>query len=425
MFSEEYLSKLSHLRETLQRIEEEYSSFHMFLYKTLFSRESDSLHILQHIEEGLDSFDMYLNELRSKLSNFLETVRQVGEECGSLLIFSEKYMLSSKESDPLETMQWIKKEWGLSSFLSEKYLSSVDGLKFLKRDFKFLDIILNLQVSKDELDIEKIQSLFRGAAASLIKISGQERPWSQHFHGYISDLQDKFQQTKSDIRTPGIPFPVISNTDGIVNPSFVMEFIDIVAANLCDLLKFNDPSSLLCIGDLMGQIEKALKELKFLKIFVCFVSDRCIEPHVQQTSLTHALEVAWQTTMSTWLYLPRNKYKEPDLAPGEKYPLFSQLLEYEIQPIRPYICKIYTDVLQGLKIVQSQWYPVLQIKYVVDREVGFMETLLRNLEELPISCNYKATWPTLLDAQLLESQSHQSTSTGPSVSSSRYRRCDY
>lgn len=193
MFSEEYLSKLSHLRETLQRIEEEYSSFHMFLYKTLFSRESDSLHILQHIEEGLDSFDMYLNELRSKLSNFLETVRQVGEECGSLLLFSEKYMLSSKESDPLETMQWIKKEWGLSSFLSEKYLSSVDGLKFLKRDFKFLDIILNLQVSKDELDIKKIQSLFRGAAASLIQISGQERPWSQHFHGYISDLQDKFQ----------------------------------------------------------------------------------------------------------------------------------------------------------------------------------------------------------------------------------------
>nr|XP_016513120.1 PREDICTED: putative late blight resistance protein homolog R1B-23 [Nicotiana tabacum] len=174
-----------------------------------------------------------------------------------------------------------------------------------------------------------------------------------------------------------------------------MEFIDIVASNLCDLLKFNDPSSLLCIGDLMGQIEKALKELKFLKSFVCFVSDGCIKPHVQQTFLTHALKVAWQTTMSTWLYLPSNKYQEPDLAPGEKYPLFSQLLEYEINPIRPYICKIYTDVLQGLKIVQSQWYPVLQFKYVVDREVGFMETLLRNLEELPISFNYKATRLTL------------------------------
>ncbi|MCD7456843.1 hypothetical protein HAX54_033326 [Datura stramonium] len=342
VFSDEYLSKLSHLRQTLQWIGHECTSFNMFLneYQILDESESDFLHSMQHIVEDWGSFLMYSDEYRSKISNFLEIPRRIGEECQSFLIFFEKYLFS-EESDPLETWQWIEKEWGLSSLPTEKYLSSLDGLKFLKRDFKFLDIILNLHVCECGTDaINKVQRLFQGGAADLVQIySGKVRPWSHYIHYYVSGLQREFWNTKTVIRRAAPyfcegSFRLLANKDGIVILNYVMEYIETVADNLSDLLKLNDPNS-----PLMGQIEKALKELKFLNRFVCFVSDRCIEP----------------------------------------------------QPIEPSICEIYIDVLQALKLVQSQWYPVIQMKYVVDCEVGFVETLLHNLEKLPISNNCKET----------------------------------
>nr|XP_016476218.1 PREDICTED: putative late blight resistance protein homolog R1B-12 [Nicotiana tabacum] len=173
--------------------------------------------------------------------------------------------------------------------------------------------------------------------------------------------------------------------EGTVTPNSVMEFIDTVIENLIDPLKLDDPSSLLHVEGLVDQVEKVLKELKFLFSFVNFVSDRCVEPEVQHTFFTHVLEVAWHTIMVTWLYLPSHAggSPDPDSAPAEGYPLFSDLLRSKIQPIEPSISKIYIDVLKAIKLHQSQWYPVIQIKYVVDCEVGFVETLLHNLEELP------------------------------------------
>ncbi|MCD9643371.1 hypothetical protein HAX54_030820 [Datura stramonium] len=52
-------------------------------------------------------------------------------------------------------------------------------------------------------------------------------------------------------------------------------------------------------------------------------------------------------------------------------------------------------VLQALKLVQSQWYPVIQIKYIVDCEAGFVDTLLHSMEELSISSNFIAVKETL------------------------------
>ncbi|XP_019266467.1 PREDICTED: putative late blight resistance protein homolog R1A-3 isoform X2 [Nicotiana attenuata] len=325
-FSDEYLSMLSHLRETLKWTEDECSSFNIFL------------------SEKPDTFDLCY------------ALWQADRECGSLVIFSEKY-LSSDESLPIETLQRIKDECDslevdLSAF---KYLERI--FKFLKRDIKLLDIILNLQIFTGEQDlIKKVQALFQGAAADLFLIySLQVIPESNQFQHCVSGLENNFWQTKLEIRAKysftGISFQLLANNDE--NPR--------------------------------DQIEKALKELKFLKSFVCFVSDRCIESQVQHTFFTHVLEVAWHTTVVTWLYLPSKKYIDSDADEG--YPLFSDLLRSKIQPIEPSISKIYIDVLQAIKLVQSQWCPVVQIKYVVDCEVGFVETLLHNLEELPFILN--------------------------------------
>ncbi|MCD9646853.1 hypothetical protein HAX54_037050, partial [Datura stramonium] len=257
VFSDEYLSKLSHLRQILLQTEDECSSFHMFINEYPILEELDFHQSLQHIVEDWGSFRMYSDEFRSKISNFLEIPRRIGEECQSFLIFLEKYLLS-EESDPLETWQWIEKEWGLSSLPTERYLSSMDGFKFLKRDFKFLDIILNLHVFECRTDaIYKVRRLFQGGAADLVQIhSGKVRPWSHHFHYYVSDLQRRFWNTKTEIRR-AIPyfyegsFRLLANKDGIVILNFIMEYIETVADNLSDLLKLNDPNS-----PLMGQIEK-------------------------------------------------------------------------------------------------------------------------------------------------------------------------
>ncbi|MCD7456839.1 hypothetical protein HAX54_033322 [Datura stramonium] len=227
--SDEYWNSEEHdIESILKQVAEKSRSFLPLLEGYHFPKKSCPIDILQRIEE--DQFILY--EYRSKISNFLEIPRRIGEECQSFLIFFEKYLFS-EESDPLETWQWIEKEWGLSSLPTEKYLSSLDGFKSLK-EILSLDIILNLHVCECGIDaINKVQRLFQGAAADLVQIySGKDH----------LDL---------------------ANKDGIVILKFVMEYIETVADNLSDLLKLNDPNS-----PLMGQIEKALKELKFLNRLV-------------------------------------------------------------------------------------------------------------------------------------------------------------
>ncbi|KAH0677483.1 hypothetical protein KY285_025284 [Solanum tuberosum] len=352
LFSAKYLPIVSHLSKTLQRMEDECNSFYTFLVEYLFAQELDTLSVLQRIEEYWGSFRMYLEEFRSKVSDFLET--------------------------------------------SEEHMSLLDRLRFLKRDFKFLSIIIELHIFKDEPHVswERVRALFHGAGDELIQMySTQVSPWSQQFYDYICHLQYEFQQTKLEIIKANFPFPkiscqVLANEDGIVIPGFVMKFIDIVADNISNLLKFDDPSTPLGIGGRsMVQKEMVLKGLNFLSSFVCFVSDRCIETQVQHALFTHAVQVAWQTTMTTWLYLPSNEYMYQETAPNEEDPLLSDLLQSKIQPIQPSICKFYIHILQALNLVQSQWYPVINVKYVFDCEVGFLESLRHTLKELPVSSN--------------------------------------
>ncbi|MCD7473068.1 hypothetical protein HAX54_014653, partial [Datura stramonium] len=385
--SDEYWnSEEPHIESILKEVAEKSHSFLTFLEGYHFPKKSRPIDMLQRIEEDWGSFSVFSDEYLSKLSHLRQTLQWIEHECTSFNMFLNEYqILNESESDFLHHMQhiWIEKEWGLSSLPTEKYLSSLDGFKFLKRDFKFLDIILNLHVCECGIDaINKVQRLFQGAAADLVQIySGKVRPWSHHFHDYVSELQHKFWNTKTEIRRAKPNFHegslrLLANKDGIVILKFVMEYIETVADNLSDLLKLNDPNS-----PLMGQIEKALKELKFLNRLVCFVSDRCIKPRVLHTFFSHVLEVAWHTIMVIWLYFP--SYECGD----EEHSLFSNLIHGKFQ----FIHKIYIVVLRVSKLVQSQWYPVIQIKYVVDCGVRFLETLLYNLEELPISNNCKET----------------------------------
>lgn len=82
-----------------------------------------------------------------------------------------------------------------------------------------------------------------------------------------------------------------------------MEYIDTVAKNLSDLPKFSESSSLRCVRELMSQIRKAKMELKFLKTFVCFISDRCIasEPTSTQQWLPGYIFQAMKTDIQTLL----------------------------------------------------------------------------------------------------------------------------
>ncbi|KAF3662772.1 hypothetical protein FXO38_10973 [Capsicum annuum] len=154
-FSIEYRSKSYHLRETLGAIRDRCSSIRMLLDDYLYAEESDALDTLQQ-----------------KMHNFLETLLQISEECDSFLIFLEKY-LPLEESIPFEALKTIIYKCDSFNSLSKEYLS--DGLKFLKRDFKFLDIILNSQILVDEPDVrEKGQVLLQDAEADVIIYSMQE-----------------------------------------------------------------------------------------------------------------------------------------------------------------------------------------------------------------------------------------------------------
>lgn len=89
--------------------------------------------------------------------------------------------------------------------------------------------------------------------------------------------------------------------------------------------------------------------------------------------------------MVTWLYFPSNENRYPDSALDEENPLFSDFLRSKIQRTEPSINKIYIDVLQALKSVESQWYSIIRILYVVDCELGLLDTLLYKLLQPPTS----------------------------------------
>ncbi|MCD9637691.1 hypothetical protein HAX54_021128 [Datura stramonium] len=92
--------------------------------------------------------------------------------------------------------------------------------------------------------------------------------------------------------------------------------------------------------------------------------------------------------MDAWLYFPAIDGNK-DLASDEMDVL--DLLQRRIRPIQPCVRNIYIDVLQALKSEQSGWDRSIQIEYIADCEVGFVETLIHCLSELPIIGKHKDT----------------------------------
>ncbi|XP_015158817.1 putative late blight resistance protein homolog R1A-4 [Solanum tuberosum] len=145
-----------------------------------------------------------------------------------------------------------------------------------------------------------------------------------------------------------------------INDPFVMEVIDVFVGNINVLVKINDPCSWFFVpGHMKEQIEQVLKELKLLRFFVCFVSNKCIEPQYRCTTFyTHALIEASHIAMVVWLHLPVYGNGNQDLAPTEVSRLLSDFMEMKIKSMELGIShnSIYIDVLQTLKstIPQAQ-----------------------------------------------------------------------
>ncbi|KAH0668802.1 hypothetical protein KY289_023295 [Solanum tuberosum] len=169
-------------------------------------------------------------------------------------------------------------------------------------------------------------------------------------------------KTKQEFRAE-YSFPntsLAANKVDDVSHKFVMEVIDVFVENLNVLVKINDPYSWLFVPVHKKQIEQVLKELKLLRFFVCFVSNKCIEPQYRYTTFyTHALIEASHIAMVVWLHLPVvHNNGNQDLAPTEVSRLRSDFMEKKIKSIQPDISRnnIYIDVLQALKstIPQAQ-----------------------------------------------------------------------
>ncbi|XP_004239389.1 putative late blight resistance protein homolog R1B-23 isoform X1 [Solanum lycopersicum] len=272
----------------------------------------------------------------------------------------------------LQSLQHLEDQWGLD--MPE---SLEDVIKFLKREFTFLDFFLSLQSFVDlsyMLEIvHKVQALFHDAAVKLTEISEMD-----HVDGVTNQLQVNIQKTKLEIKCEYL-FPKVNN-DGIVDvtPKVVIDLIDTVVVNLGDLLKVSCSSSLLFVRGPNKEIGDVFKELKLLRNFVCYVSDRFIEMKSQYIDFfIHVLEVTNHAAMVAWLYLPRN-----DNENQETNCLLSDHLNMKIKPIDPSIRKIYIDVLQALR---SEWRPIIPIDHVANCVADFVETLRHNLKAISVS----------------------------------------
>ncbi|MCD7456827.1 hypothetical protein HAX54_033310 [Datura stramonium] len=253
------LSQIYHYLDTLERVEEEYCSFHVF---------SDNGHLLETAKriqrEGSSS---HANKYpSSKGPDVTSTLKRMARECDSFYEVLSSYDFS-EEYHPLDTLQRIEEDGdSLRVFIEEgmRFIPCIfgnvsilrgfsqwweccssnfiqknhplDPLKFLNRDFKFLGIILNLHDFKDEPHVVKqAQTLFQHAANALAHIQESRNYYS--IHELLSHLQFKFQETKSEIRRtrysfPEISFQLLANKDGIAIANFVMEFVDAVVENL-------------------------------------------------------------------------------------------------------------------------------------------------------------------------------------------------
>ncbi|KAM3267299.1 putative late blight resistance protein R1B-23 [Capsicum chacoense] len=260
---------------------------------------------------------------------------------------------------------------------------SIDIVNYFMLEFKFLDVFLVLQRFTDEqhnmLDvIQKAQALFQDA---LVNFS--ESHLAECFDFRIFMVHNKILLTKLEISAK-YSFPKISslplnsdNNDGTSIPKFVTGFIDIVVENLGDLMKRGN-----------NHLHHVLRELKLLKNFSCFVSERFIDHQSQHyvNFFTHVLAVAGHASMLAWLNFSGRGYEDQDVALSDMNVLL--FLQMKFKPVQQRVRKIYVDVLQSLKLsIQSGWYPNVQSKNAVDSVSSFVVTILRDLVDFSTTSN--------------------------------------
>ncbi|PHT66879.1 hypothetical protein T459_31304 [Capsicum annuum] len=252
---------------------------------------------------------------------------------------SSNHYLSSK-SRRFERLEQLR---GILNF-SE---SSTDLVKFFMLDFKFLDIFLVLQSFTEQhhnmLDvIHKVEALLQDA---LVNFS--ELHLAKYFDFCTFRVRNKILLTKLEIRDK-YSFPKISslpqnsdNKDGTAIPKFVTELIDIVVENLRDLVKLVDNHLL----------HDVLRELKLLKSFLYFVSERFIDHQSQHyvNFFAHVLAVVGHASMLAWLNFSGRGYEDQNVA--------------------------------------LRWYPNVQREKAVDSEYRFVVAILHNLAVLSPNSN--------------------------------------
>lgn len=148
--------------------------------------------------------------------------------------------------------------------------------------------------------------------------------------------------------------------------------------NLTDLRKI----SLIRVSE---KIEEVMKELKLLKNFVYFISDRCTDPQSQHTFFTHVLVLAGHVAIIFWLNLPNYWRWYCDFLTS--HIIKDSLKDIQKRILQPCSRKIYIDVLKAIK---SGCHPNIQDEHATDYRAGFSETLIHHMEVLhPITQKYK------------------------------------
>ncbi|XP_049405940.1 putative late blight resistance protein homolog R1A-10 [Solanum stenotomum] len=245
-----------------------------------------------------------------------------------------------------------------------------DRINFILWELKFLDCFLYLKSFPFASECgmlnvsQKMLEIWKSRWNKLIYICMYDQegsPWDAivYWKELIWHTKQEFRAQYSFPKSPLAANEVIDDDDNTHSPEFVMEVIDVFVGNINVLVKINDPWSCFFVPGLKEQIERVLKELKLLRFFVCFVSNKCIEPQYRCTTFyTHALIEASHIAMVVWLYLPIYGSGNQDLAPSEVSRLLSDFMEMKIKSIEPGISRnsIYIDVLQALKstIPQAQ-----------------------------------------------------------------------
>ncbi|KAK4715840.1 hypothetical protein R3W88_014178 [Solanum pinnatisectum] len=299
---------------------------------------------------------------------------------------SYEYLSMGKDYD-LSHLEKLANEWD-SSLPRNKEPKNLIEIIFMY--LKFLDMFLSLQsfTTVCWYATQKVQEVFSYAEAEVKRVNRPGDVASVFFK-----LEEHICETKLEIRDKySFPEASLPLSSIVATPEFAKKFIDNVVRNLSDLSEICHPYIDLVPHSSKQPMKEVVKELKLLRNFVYFISDRICsdesDPQSQHTFLTHVLVVAGHAAMISWLNLP-NHWKEKNLASAKMNASFSDF-QKRIQPIQPCIRKIYVDVLQALK---SGCHPNIEAEHVSDYKYGFVETLVHHLKVLPVT--FKDQMPML------------------------------